>query len=132
MFAVQPYNRPERRAFVRLPYETEAHGTTSDAREGTVRVLNVSRIGLRLDVPCLLAVGAPVTLYFGDVYLDEAPVTLHGRVVWLREESVWHQTGIVLHHTGEHTLAAASELFYAAVAEFSGRFEAKFADGVRK
>lgn len=127
MFAVTPHHQIERRAFVRLPYATEAFGSVSDAREGIVRVHNVSRIGLRLDAPCVLAPGTPVSLYFGDVYLRDEPVRLNGRVIWTRPAGVWHPTGIVLDHTGEQTLAAASELFYAAIAGFAERNNAAFA-----
>ncbi len=126
MFTVPYYPRTERRSFIRLPYETEARGVASDTREGIVRVRNVSRIGLRLDVPCELAEGSPISLYFGDVYLNDAPINLEGRVIWTRPAGIWHETGIVVDHIGHQTVAATSELFYAALNGVDHQFEANY------
>lgn len=132
MFAVSPHHGPERRAFIRLPYETEACGLVSDAHEGIVRVQNVSRIGLQLAAPCPLTAGAPVSMVFGDVYHKDAPVSLDGHVIWAYPDGPWHRAGVVLDHTGSQTIAAASELFYAAMAGVSSRFASEVARSPRE
>lgn len=127
MFAVIPHHGPERRGFLRLPYETEARGVLSDAREGIVRVQNISRVGLRIHAPCPLVAGVPVSISFGDVYLEGEPVTLGGRVIWARPHGEIHEAGVAIDHTSSVTLNAASEIFYAAMAGVSRRFEASYA-----
>lgn len=122
MFAAVPYQGPERRAFIRLPYETEVQGRASDAREGTARVQEVSRTGLRLEAPCPLTPGTPVSLHFGDVQFEDKPVALDGRVVWMRPNGGGHLVGVVFDHTDNRTIATASELVYAALSRLSSRF----------
>lgn len=131
MFAVAPHTGPERRTFIRLPYKTEARGILSNAREGIVRVQDISRIGLRVDAPCPIAPGAPVALVFGDVYFENEPVSLEGRAIWTRPDGLRHQVGVAFDHAGNQTVAAASEVFYAAVSGLSNRFAARYAPNLR-
>lgn len=116
----------ERRAFIRLPYQAEAIGRISDAAEGLIRVEDISRTGLRLAAPVALEPGAAVSLVFEDVLFAGEPVALDGAVIW--SDPADGRAGVVLRHEGGTTVAAASELFYAAISNVWSRFSKGSAD----
>lgn len=111
----------EQRTFTRVPFEHPVGWLEAQGQSGAGVVLNVGRGGVCLLLGRYLRPGRSVEVRFNDIEFRGEPVTLRARVAWCRPAdrgSVEFAAGLRVVHDEATSLAAISEVFYAAVDRF--------------
>lgn len=107
----------EQRIFTRVPFYQTLRWNNGSGEEGTARILNVSRGGLSLSLTRYLRPGPVLVFTFDDILYSSRPVEVHALTVWCRPAPNDRQSftaGFSVVHGEPETLAAISEVFYAA------------------
>lgn len=108
----------ERRIFTRVPFNRTAQWRNASGESGPVKVLDVSRSGLCISLTRYFRPGPALVITFNDVLYRGRPVEVPVLTVWCRPEPKDHQSftaGFSVVHGERDTLAAISEVFYAAL-----------------
>jgi len=107
----------ESRIFTRLPFDSAVEWRDLTGEDGHAAVRDVSRGGFRLSLGRYLRPGPVVTVTFDHITFNGAPVELDAAVVWCKptDQPDTFLAGLKIIHGGAATLAAASEVFYAAM-----------------
>ncbi len=108
----------EQRTFTRLPFERHVQWSDGAGDGGAATVLNLGRAGLSCVLTRYLRPGRVVSLQFDEIVYRGAPVRLMAEVVWCRSaalECSAFDTGFRMIYPDRETLAAVSEVFYAAL-----------------
>ncbi len=107
----------ESRIFTRLPFDSAVEWRDLTGEDGHAVIRDVSRGGLSLSLGRYMRPGPVVTVTFGDIEFTGAPVELDAAVVWCKptDQPDTFLAGLKIIHGGATTLAAASEVFYAAM-----------------
>ncbi len=107
----------EQRIFTRVPFHQTLRWHNGSGEEGAARILNVSRGGLSLSLARYLRPGPALVFTFDDILYGSRPVEVPALTVWCRPAPNDRQSftaGFSVVHGEPETLAAISEVFYAA------------------
>ena len=108
----------ERRIFTRVPCHQTVVWRNASGESGSAKILDVSRSGLCLSLTRYFRPGPALMFTFEDVLYRGRPVEVPALTVWSRPEPDDRQSftaGFSVVHGETETLAAISEVFYAAL-----------------
>ena len=108
----------ERRIFTRVPFDQTVLWRNASGESGSAKILDVSRSGLCLSLTQYFRPGPALVFTFEDVLYRGRPVEVPALTVWCRPEPNDRQSftaGFSVVHGEPDTLAAISEVFYAAL-----------------
>lgn len=117
MTCKRPYPHTERRGFVRVPFDAEVLCKLPRRSAFALQARNVSRVGFCLSSTETIEVGQFVQAEFPELFHDGAPVCLEGQVIYCVPNETGFAVGAVLRNGDSYSIAALSEVFYAAVAD---------------
>ena len=110
----------EQRVFTRMPYGRSVRWHDARGEEGTGVVNDVSRSGFSVSLTRYLRPGPAIVFTFDDIRYGEHLVEFAAVTVWCRPvpgDTERFTAGFLIVHGEPKTLAAISEVFYAALAE---------------
>ena len=108
----------ERRTFTRIPFHQSVLWRNASGESGSAKILDVSRSGLCLSLARYFRPGPALMFTFEDVLFGGRPVEVPALTVWSRPDPDNRQSftaGFSVVHGEPDTLAAISEVFYAAL-----------------
>ena len=108
----------ERRIFTRVPFRQTILWRNAFGESGSAKILNVGRSGLCLSLSLYFRPGPALMFTFEDVLYKGRPVEVPALTVWCRSDADNRQSftaGFSVVHGEPDTLAAISEVFYAAL-----------------
>ncbi len=108
----------ERRIFTRVPFFGTVRWRDAGGERGSAKILDVSRSGLCFSLTRYFRPGPALVITFDDVLYAGRPVEVSTLTVWCRPEPTDRQSftaGFSVVHGEPDTLAAISEVFYAAL-----------------
>ena len=108
----------ERRIFTRVPFHQTVLWRNASGESGSAKILDVGRSGLRLSLAEYFRPGPALMITFDDVLYRARPVEVPVLTVWCRPDADDRQSftaGFSVVHGEPDTLAAISEVFYAAL-----------------
>jgi len=108
----------ERRIFTRVPFRQTILWRNAFGESGSANILNVGRSGLCLSLSLYFRPGPALMFTFEDVLYKGRPVEVPALTVWCRSDEDNRRSftaGFSVVHGEPDTLAAISEVFYAAL-----------------
>ncbi len=108
----------EQRIFTRVPFYQTARWRSAGGEEGAAKILNVSRGGLSLSLTRYFRPGPVLVFTFDEILYGGRPVEVSALTVWCHPAQDDRQSftaGFTVVHGEPKTLAAISEVFYAAL-----------------
>ena len=112
----------EQRVFTRVPFAHTVRWLSDKGDGGTATVRDVSRSGLCLSLTRFLRPGPEMRIYFDGIEYQGTPIALDAAIVWSRPENGARDrfvTGFRIIQNDPVTLAAISEVFYAAILQYA-------------
>lgn len=108
----------EQRIFTRVPFNQTARWRSAGGEEGAAKILNVSRGGLSLSLTRFFRPGPVLVFTFDEILYGGRPVEVSALTVWCHpapNDRRSFTAGFSVVHGEPETLAAISEVFYAAL-----------------
>ena len=114
------------RVFTRVPLEQVVHWRHLDGDEGLAQTRNVSRGGMCIELGRYLRPGRLLTVSFDGIVYGQEAVSLPTRIAWCKpiQETDRYLVGLEIVDDRLATLAAASEVFYTALAGYGAGMRA--------
>jgi hypothetical protein len=112
----------EHRVFTRVPFDHSVRWEGGHGDRGRASARNVSRTGIALSSGRFLRPGPVVRFVFDDIAYNGAPIEVHAITVWCRpvpDAPGTFAAGFSVVQGERHTLAAMSEVFYAAIRQYT-------------
>lgn len=112
----------EQRIFTRVPFGQTVRWRDAQGESGAATVRDIGRGGFSVSLTQYLRPGPALVFTFDDVLYNEKPVELSALTVWCSptaEAGDRFVGGFSVVHGEQHTLAAISEVFYAAWDEYA-------------
>ena len=108
------------RVFTRVPLDQVVHWRHMDGEEGLAQTRNVGRGGLCIELGRYLRPGRLLTVWFDGILYGQKAVSLPTRIAWCKPlpETDRYLVGLEIVDGRSATLAAASEVFYTALAGY--------------
>jgi len=109
----------EQRIFTRMPFDSAVSWSDLSGENGLASVRDVSRGGMSLSLGRYMRPGPVLTVIFDQTEFNGKPVELDMTVAWCKptDQPDIFLAGFKIIHSDVSTLAAASEVFYAALGQ---------------